>query len=80
MFNRAASKAPTSLAELLLPIGEAEARHSRGRKITAAMLEKLAEKISNGFWDLSEFNSKVWRHPSVKRKVVRALLKSRGLQ
>jgi hypothetical protein len=80
VLTRPAPTAPTRLADLLAPMGEAEATHSRGSKMTAGNLDKLAEKISKGFWDLSEFNSKVWIRQSVKRKMVKALLKSRGLQ
>lgn len=66
------------LSDFLVPSGDAEARHSRGT-ITASRLDKLAEKISNGFWDLSDFNTKVWLRTSARKKVVRALMKSRRL-
>ena len=59
-----------------LKLDKAEATHTRRGKIAARDLEQLANRISNGFWALSDFDAKVWQRPAARRRVLRS--KSRG--
>lgn len=72
--NITADALPEQLKQLLTP-GSAVARHPRGPRMSATTLTKLAEKISNGKWDLVDFHTKVWATPAARRRVLRARLK-----